>query len=61
MCCRRDTGLRGGPVVVQATHFVDLIWFFAVVILEDMFQPVAVGPDHELSEDEVNTVIAYTA
>ena len=61
MCCRRDTGLRGGPVVVQATHFVDLIRFFAVVILEDTVKAVAVGPDQKLSEDEVNTLIAYTA
>ena len=53
--------MRGGPVVVQATHFVDLIRFFAVVILEDTVKAVAVGPDQKLSEDEVNTVIAYTA
>ena len=53
--------MRGGPVVVQATHFVDLIRFFVVVILEDTVKAVAVGPDQKWSKDEVNTVIAYTA
>ena len=40
--------LSGGPIVEQATHFVDLMRFFAGEILEDTVKAVAVGPQQKL-------------
>ena len=59
----------GGPIVEQATHFVDLMRFFAGEILEDTVKAVAVGPDQKLSdmapppqaEHEVITVMTHQA
>ena len=46
--CRWDLSLAGGPIVEQATHFVDLMRFFAGEILEDTVKAVAVGPQQQL-------------
>ena len=61
--------MSGGPIVEQATHFVDLMRFFAGEILEDTVKAVAVGPDQKLSdmapppqaEHEVSTVNYITS
>ena len=42
--------LCGGPIVEQATHFVDLMRFFAGEIIEDTVKAVAVGPQQKLSD-----------
>ena len=53
-CCvsfiRWDVSLCGGPIVEQATHFVDLMRFFAGEIIEDSVKAVAVGPQQKLSD-----------
>lgn len=53
-CCvsliRWDVSLCGGPIVEQATHFVDLMRFFAGEIIEDAVKAVAVGPQQKLSD-----------
>ena len=59
---RWDTALSGGPIVEQATHFVDLMRFFAGEIIEETVKAVAVGPEQPLvdmaaapeAEHEVN-------
>ncbi|KAL0025024.1 hypothetical protein WJX77_012337 [Trebouxia sp. C0004] len=45
-----DVSLCGGPIVEQATHFVDLMRFFAGEIIEDTVKAVAVGPQQKLSD-----------
>jgi len=47
---RWDVSLCGGPIVEQATHFVDLMRFFAGEIIEDSVKAVAVGPQQKLSD-----------
>lgn len=50
MVFRWDTSLSGGPIVEQATHFVDLMRFFGGEIVEDTVKAVAVGPEQPLSD-----------
>ena len=45
-----DITVCGGPIVEQATHFVDLLRFFGGEIIQDSIQAVAVGPKYELSD-----------
>lgn len=45
---RWDTAVCGGPIVEQATHFVDLMRFFGGEIVEDTVRAVAVGPEQPL-------------
>lgn len=47
---RWDTSLCGGPIVEQATHFVDLMRFFGGELVEDTVKAVAVGPEQSLSD-----------
>ncbi|KAK9807571.1 hypothetical protein WJX72_003082 [[Myrmecia] bisecta] len=45
-----DTALSGGPIVEQATHFVDLMRHFCGEIVESSIKAVAVGPSVPLSD-----------
>ena len=44
-----DTALSGGPVVEQATHFIDLMRLFGGQIVPETIRAVAAGPDCQLS------------
>lgn len=45
-----DTSICGGPIVEQATHFIDLMRYFAGEIAEESIKAVAVGPTLPLSD-----------
>jgi predicted dehydrogenase len=45
-----DTKLCGGPIVEQATHFVDLMRYLGGEIVQESIKAVAVGPSLPLSD-----------
>jgi predicted dehydrogenase len=45
-----DTNVSGGPIVEQATHFIDLMRFFGGEIVPESIHALAVGPDYPLSD-----------
>jgi predicted dehydrogenase len=45
-----DTSICGGPIVEQATHFVDLLRYFGGEVAEESIKAVAVGPSLPLSD-----------
>lgn len=45
-----DITVCGGPIVEQATHFVDLLRYFGGDIVQNSIKAVAVGPDYVLSD-----------
>lgn len=44
-----DVASSGGPVVEQATHFIDLLRFFGGEIVIDSVKATAVGPKYQLT------------
>lgn len=45
-----DTSGCGGPIVEQATHFIDLMRYFGGEIVEESIKAVAVGPSLPLTD-----------
>lgn len=45
-----DTATCGGPIVEQATHFIDLMRYFGGEVAPESIQAVAVGPGLPLSD-----------
>lgn len=45
-----DKSICGGPIVEQATHFVDLLRYFGGEVAEESIKAVAVGPSLPLSD-----------
>ncbi|KAK9820801.1 hypothetical protein WJX74_005451 [Apatococcus lobatus] len=45
-----DKAKSGGPIVEQATHFVDLMRYICGEIMEDTIRAVAVGPNMKLGD-----------
>ena len=45
-----DKAKSGGPIVEQATHFVDLMRYICGEIKEETIQAVAIGPNMKLGD-----------